>query len=143
MTVRVGEFWSSPLPVYGGVPQGSILGVFLFNVATDNLEDPGGACQASDDSDDSPAVEAASSDDSNPSPGTRTSTPAPCRPGYVLPADDSPVRARPTGTFLPRESNTVRGAMAARAARSAVRRIEYSSEEEEACLLYTSPSPRD
>ena len=27
MTVRVNNTWSDPLPVYGGVPQGSILGV--------------------------------------------------------------------------------------------------------------------
>ena len=39
MTVRVNNTWSVPLPVYGGIPQGSILGVLLFNVSTDDLED--------------------------------------------------------------------------------------------------------
>ena len=39
MTVRVGEAWSDPLPVTGGCPQGSVLGVKLFNTTTDNLED--------------------------------------------------------------------------------------------------------
>ena len=39
MTVRVGSCWSEPLPVNGGCPQGSILGVRLFNTTTDNLED--------------------------------------------------------------------------------------------------------
>ena len=39
MTVRVGESWSSPLEVNGGCPQGSVVGVQLFNATTDNLED--------------------------------------------------------------------------------------------------------
>ena len=39
MTVRVGDCWSGLLPVNGGCPQGSKLGVFLFNVTTDDLED--------------------------------------------------------------------------------------------------------
>ena len=42
MSVRVSDAWSDPLPVYGGVPQGSILGVLLFNVATDDLEEEEG-----------------------------------------------------------------------------------------------------
>lgn len=44
MTVRVDNTWSKLLPVYGGVSQGSILGVLYFNVSTDDMED--------DDSDD-------------------------------------------------------------------------------------------
>lgn len=40
MAVRVGESWSKFLPVNGGCPQGSILGVFIFNTTTDDLEDP-------------------------------------------------------------------------------------------------------
>ena len=39
MTVKVGKCWSEPLPVSGGCPQGSILGVSLFNNTTEFLED--------------------------------------------------------------------------------------------------------
>jgi hypothetical protein len=38
MQLKVGNAWSTPLPVAGGVPQGSLIGVFLFNVTTDDLE---------------------------------------------------------------------------------------------------------
>ena len=38
MTLRVGEAWSNPRNVNGGVPQGSLLGLLLFNAATDDLE---------------------------------------------------------------------------------------------------------
>ena len=39
MTVRVGSCWSDPLPVNGGCPQGSVLGVRLFNTTVEDLED--------------------------------------------------------------------------------------------------------
>ena len=38
MAVRVGTTWSERRHVTGGCPQGPILGVFLFNVTTDDLE---------------------------------------------------------------------------------------------------------
>ena len=39
MTVKVSRSWSVPRPVTGGCPQGSILGVLLFNLTVDDLED--------------------------------------------------------------------------------------------------------
>ena len=39
MSVRVASTWSAPREVTGGCPQGSILGVLLFNLTTDDLED--------------------------------------------------------------------------------------------------------
>ena len=43
MTVRVGNDFSRRLLVHGGCPQGSVLGVFLFNVCSDDLEDGPGS----------------------------------------------------------------------------------------------------
>ena len=39
MAVRVGTTWSAPRPVTGGCPHGSILGIFIFNATTGDLED--------------------------------------------------------------------------------------------------------
>ena len=38
MQLKVGNSWSSALPVSGGVSHGSLIGVYLFNVLTDDLE---------------------------------------------------------------------------------------------------------
>ena len=53
MTCKVGDSWSAPREVTGGVPQGSILGVFLFNATTDDLED----APEAPDSDTDPSLE--------------------------------------------------------------------------------------
>ena len=39
MTVRVGNSWSQMRPVHAGAPQGSVLGSYLFNIGTDDLEE--------------------------------------------------------------------------------------------------------
>ena len=40
MSVRINKSFSPPLPVNGGCPQGSLLGVLIFNVSTDGVELP-------------------------------------------------------------------------------------------------------
>ena len=89
MVVKVGDARSDPKPVNGGCPQGSILGVFLFNVTTDDLEDeicPPPGTAADPESSGSQLLdsnvhknfthsETAVTTDSPPSAGTKTSTP--------------------------------------------------------------------
>ena len=70
MTARVGQSWSNPRPVLGGSPQGSALGVLLFNITTDDLEE--GSDHVQEWTGDSPGTEA------DPAMGTNgflTSTP--------------------------------------------------------------------
>ena len=48
MVVRINQDF---LPVFGGCPQGSLLGVFLFNIRTDDVElSPPGLLEDTDDS---------------------------------------------------------------------------------------------
>ena len=105
MTVRVGSEWSRKRDVSGGCPQGSILGVFLFNLTTDDLEDdfeefkrrrfgelPGGG------NDEMDGTEAPSSPARPPTPaGTSAYTSTPIRGQHPGPRNDlSPIS---TGVF--------------------------------------------
>ena len=127
MKVRVRNVWSKPRLVYGGVPQGPILGVFLYNVSTDDLENeaaPGAA--GSDVEEDVGNLSDSNSEGLPPSlRSTVTSTPV-GHGGPSVDVDESPVRGRPSSgrPYLPVGSNL------ARRARAASRRIVYSSEDE-------------
>ena len=130
MSVRVGESWSEPRQVNGGVPQGSILGVFLFNATTDDIEGAEAGGSGDEESDCLEVPTSSSEDDQTPS--GPTSTPS---GGQELLHDDwSPIPGRPgrdSYGLLASESNQ-------RRARAAVRRIAYSSEEEEDVPVETS-----
>ena len=107
----------------GGMPQGSILGVFLYNVSTDDLEeaapDTGDVSNSSGTGwTEDEASRGTGSDDA----GGMTSTPSQTAPGYVVDVDDSPIRGRPpvrSFRFMPTENN-------ARRQRASVWRIVYS-----------------
>ena len=90
MSVRINKSFSPSLPVNGGCPQGSLLGVFLFNVSTDNVEQ-------------SPA-------------------------GVLEELGEAEIHV---GEFFDA------------ADREYLRRNESLDLNNESCLLYTSPSPRD
>ena len=113
MSVKVGNEWSEPLGVNGGCPQGSVLGVALFNNTTDSLEDeflarerarlrlpPAPVPQSPPPN---PAVPEASSSVSTPRPGGQDTVPdlslSPISAGgYVW--NDERTRYRPALPFL-------------------------------------------
>jgi hypothetical protein len=101
--LRVEKEWSDPLPVTGGVPQGSFIGVFLFNMATDDLESgpnvyDTGALLPLDGGEDEQSSEDGSlqsDENSNPEEGPQAcSTPVPAR---VALGEDGLAFGTPTG----------------------------------------------
>ena len=94
MCVRVGQEWSDPLDVDGGCPQGSVLGVRLFNTATDDLEDDFLKIERE-------RLRLPGRDERPPSPPSRapvegdrpTTTSTPSKPLPLPPVDLSPVSA--------------------------------------------------
>ena len=169
MAVRVGSTWSTERPVNGGCPQGSILGVFLFNSTINDLEDDYMGRSHHEVSTplrdgrppqpptpplappDPPAEEVYrlgpdQSDPASPSAGgffssTPTREPTPDDPdisdvqvGVVL---DDGVPA------LRRMRNLGRPQQAAGPAVAVLPVLDEPNLQTQACLLYTSPSPRD
>ena len=117
MSVRVGNSWSEARPVHGGVPQGSILGVLLFNITTDNLEDQEDATgyrqSAGQDQQSSDDHITSESDEEMPAtPGVIHSTPAEAEAECFEPGI-TPMRRAPDFVFLPSARN-VRRALATR-----------------------------
>ena len=97
MSVQVGGKWSVSKPVYDGVPQGSILGVLLFNVTTDDLEDVGASGQTSD----------GEQDDAEDEHGSPNPEPWEDRVGRRM-REGSPTMEGETFVFLPQAQNVER-----------------------------------
>ena len=97
MTFRVGDSFSSPRPLKGGSPQGTLLGNFLFVMATNKLEhpsinDPSYPCANDDDLDTNPPLMTTSNKrewrpmaDGSPADYVQSGENVrPIRPGYFL-----------------------------------------------------------
>ena len=112
------------------------MGVFLYNVSTDDLEDD--ACDLPEASASSEETEDCASMDDSWSDGPdlpRAITSTPRAPAdYILLPDDSPTRGRPLGRYFDPDRNHQRAARA----RPGTRRIAYSSEEDEEIPVETS-----
>ena len=121
MVVKTGDALSDPREVFGGCPQGSILGVFLFNATIDNLEDGCEDLRASEEAE----KEVVTFSPPRPAPHSN-------RPPHIVPS--TPRADRPPLQETPAESPILRPKRAGR-----TRRLDISAE----LCVTVPPEPND